>query len=905
MKSIEIRKKFIEYFQKNNHQYVKSSSLVPHNDPTLLFNNAGMNQFKETFLGHEKREYSRAVSSQKCVRAGGKHNDLENVGFTARHHTFFEMLGNFSFGDYFKEEAISFAWSFLTKELGLPKDKLYVTVFETDDEAFNIWHQQENIPKDRIYRFGEKDNFWRMGNVGPCGPSSEIFYDFGDEIGGNPADNVMGGEGDRFMEIWNLVFMQYFENEKGEQIPLPKPSIDTGGGLERFATVLQKKLNNYDTDLFLPLIETASSLSGHHYKTGSKDPSQQNLNTALRVLADHSRSCAFLMADGVTPSNEGRGYVLRRIMRRAIRYGHKLSEQESLLPKTVKSVIETMGTIYPELTQHQKQILSACEDEEIRFKKTLSQGTEILTSALNQLKKGSSKTLPGEVSFKLYDTYGFPIDLTRVMANESGFEVNEQDFKKFREEAQSKARGSWKGSGNDKLKVHLSEASQELKEKTGPTQFVGYNFNLNHQASPAALSNGHKMVSSLEEGQSGYLAFTETSFYAESGGQCGDRGRLYNTNSKVEVEVLDCKKILDIHWLEINVSKGTLNLNLDLTQEVTSNDRLATTSNHSATHLLHAALRSVLGEHIRQAGSLVDPDKLRFDFTHNKPLTQKEILNIENLVNKQISLAIETKKEEMTYDQAISSGAMALFGEKYGDKVRVLRFGDFSVELCGGTHVNNTAMIRLFKIVGETGVSSGVRRIEALTHDKALSFLAQNSYELFEIKNKLGIQEHWNQTLETQPKDSKVLTWMDKKNQEVKDLQKKLKSSQTEKVNLDDFVNQAVVISDPAKDFKLVWAKVEQDDRGVLGTISDHLKNKIDSGVIFTLGESFENKPHPITVAITQDLTPKIKAGDLLKALNKVLECKGGGRPNFAQGTYKSLQNLAQAKQVVVEILSQ
>ncbi len=900
MTSSEIRKTFIDFFTKNQHQHVKSSSLIPHDDPTLLFNNAGMNQFKNLFLGLESKDYKRAVSSQKCVRAGGKHNDLENVGFTARHHTFFEMLGNFSFGDYFKEEAISFAWQFLTQELGLPKDKLYVTVFETDDEAFNIWHNQEGVPKDRIYRFGEKDNFWRMGKVGPCGPCSEIFYDFGPEIGGDPKDNVMGGEGDRYMEIWNLVFMQFHEDEKGNQNPLPKPSIDTGGGLERFATVLQNKLNNYDTDAFTPIIDRAAQLSKQTYLTGSTDSQQNKLNVAFRVLADHSRSIAFLISDGVTPSNEGRGYVLRRIMRRAIRYGHQLNENESLLPKTVEVVIGQMGDVYPELVKNKSLILQNCIDEEIRFKRTINQGTDILMSALEKIKSHQQTTLPGEVTFKLYDTYGFPLDLTQVIAKENGFQVDENDFNKHMKAAQDKAKGSWKGQNRDALKEHLNELSKNINDQQGVTEFTGYNQQTTETDKAIKISNGEKEVSQLKEGETGYIAFAKTCFYAESGGQCSDTGTI--SADSVKANVSDCQKVLDIHWLTVEVTDGVLSTKTNCLQTVNANKRQAITSNHSATHLLHAALRQTLGDHIRQAGSLVDPEKLRFDFTHNKPVSQAEIHKIETLVNNEISKAILTEKKSMTYDQAIDFGALALFGEKYGDEVRVLKFGEFSTELCGGTHVENTSLIRLFKIVAETGVSSGVRRIEAITNQTAFEYLNKNTQENLKVKSLMGVSENWTQVLASDVKELKSTDWIEKKLGEIKDLQKKLRNTQSQKIDLDELI-QAATPLEGNNSGQLVWAHLEEEDRQILSQINDKLKDKIKTGIVIILGKGAGK--HPLIVGVTKDLSKSIKAGDVLKTLSKDLGGKGGGRPDFAQGAYENVDKLDLAKSNILNYIKE
>jgi len=713
MKSRDIREAFLKYFEKNAHSRVASSSLIPENDATLLFANAGMNQFKNSFLGLEQRSYKRATTSQKCVRAGGKHNDLENVGFTARHHTFFEMLGNFSFGDYFKKDAIHFAWDLLTRELQIPKERLYVTVFETDDEAADIWHKQEGVARDRIYRFGEKDNFWRMGDTGPCGPCSEIFYDHGEKADLPGVKSVMGGDGDRYVEIWNLVFMQYNEDGTGRH-PLPKPSVDTGGGLERWAAALQGKLNNFDTDLFLPIISEASRISKREYisdenRLVKKDAGLLENTAALRVVADHSRAISFLLADGVIPSNEGRGYVLRRIMRRAIRYARKLTDDSSLLEKTAAVVISEMSPFYPELNNKKSIILKTIEDEVSRFLQTLDQGTEILNSALMKLSSRGQKIVDGETVFKLYDTFGFPPDLTRLMAVEKGFQTDETKFEKLMEDSRQKAKASWKGKAITADAAHLLQLVQKARDQFGPTKFLGYE-TLRASQKLVMISDGQNIVKSLgsdpNSDQSGILIFKETPFYAEGGGQVGDHGTISSEN--FVADVLDVKKQNEVFLHFVQVTSGHVKEGALCELKVTNAKRRNTAAHHSATHLLHAALRKVLGTHVTQAGSLVSHERLRFDFTHNKPLTEDEIQKIEELVNYQISLAQDVVNEEMPYPTAIEKGALALFGEKYGERVRVLQIGDFSTELCGGTHVTNTAQIRLFKIVGESGVSAGV-----------------------------------------------------------------------------------------------------------------------------------------------------------------------------------------------------
>jgi len=678
MKSHEIRNQFVSYFKKQNHHWVPSSSLIPENDPTLLFANAGMNQFKNTFLGLENRDYQRAVSVQKCVRAGGKHNDLENVGFTARHHTFFEMLGNFSFGDYFKKEAIHFAWEFLTKEIQIPKEKLYVTVFETDDEAADIWHKQIGLSKDRIFRLGEKDNFWRMGDTGPCGPSSEIFYDHGPSAGkeSDPYKGILSGE-DRFIEIWNLVFMQFYEKSPGVMDPLPKPSVDTGAGFERLVSALQGKYANYDSDLFAPMIEKASQISKIDYICDplllAKNNELREQTAAFRVLADHSRSVGFLIGDGALPANEGRGYVLRRILRRAIRYGQKLSPTDSIFPEMIETMISHMSSFYPELLKQKNLILTTVRDEQNRFLTTLDHGNTLLSDEISRLKSKGQKTLEGKLVFKLYDTFGFPADLTQLICQEKGFSIDEVGFQEEMQKAKQKAKSSWKGKGIDASEAHLLSWTQELKSTNSSTEFVGYE-KLTGESSLLALSNGKSQVTELQTGDTGYVVLKSTPFYAESGGQIGDQGTLIKQqNGKImaEAQVFDCRKIFDIFIHSVEVIEGTLKVSDLITATVTESVRRNTMSNHSATHLLHAALRQVLGGHVSQSGSLVDETKTRFDFTHNKPVTEEEILKIETLVNEQIEKVLPVIAQEKTYKEALATGAMALFGEKYGEHVRV------------------------------------------------------------------------------------------------------------------------------------------------------------------------------------------------------------------------------------------
>ncbi|KYG67138.1 alanine--tRNA ligase [Bdellovibrio bacteriovorus] len=897
MKSSEIRQKFIEYFEKQGHRHVPSSSLIPENDPTLLFANAGMNQFKNTFLGLEKRDYTRAVSSQKCVRAGGKHNDLENVGFTARHHTFFEMLGNFSFGDYFKKDAIRFAWEFLTKDLAIPKEKLYVTVHLSDDEAADIWHQQEGIPKDRIFRF-DKDNFWKMGDTGPCGPCTEIFYDHGPSAGtiADPYKGIAAGE-DRFVEIWNLVFMQYFENPPGTLTPLPKPSVDTGAGLERVVAAMQGKFNNYDTDLFKPMLDVACKIGGIEYVTDlntlktNKEIAERT--SALRVLADHCRSSAFLIADGALPSNEGRGYVLRRIMRRAIRYGRKLSTDKSFLPGMAEALIESMGSVYPELKERRDHILNTIRDEEDRFSATLDNGTGLLMEELKKAKAKGVKELSGEVVFKMYDTYGFPADLTRVIANENGIEVNEEAFEKEMENNRARSKASWKGKALDADEQHLIKFSKDYAATGKTTKFTGYD-DFAGGGNITALSNGREVVKELKNGQTGVMILDATSFYGEGGGQVGDVGYIMNGPSRARV--VNTTKTDDVVLHHVEVEHGDFKIGNAVDTIVDPIDRRNTMANHSATHLLHSALRRVLGTHVTQAGSLVDAQKTRFDFTHNKPVSSEEIRQIEDMVNEQIARSLDVKIELMNPKDAIAKGAMALFGEKYGDVVRVLTMGDFSTELCGGTHVKNTSQIRLFKILSESGVSSGVRRLEATTGDHAVKFAMTAIQHFDEALSAAGLQKspHYLKHLEATGETSTLANRVEGLKEQIKMLEKEMKKLQGGQVNVDELAAKALTFKTKSgAAAKLVLADVPLDDRQVLAEITDHLKNKIQNGVVVVVGQG--EGSHPIIVSVSKDITGETKAGDLLKEMAGIMGGKGGGRPDFAQGAAPQRDKLADA----------
>ena len=897
----QVRQKFIDYFKKNGHAAVSSSSLIPENDPTLLFANAGMNQFKNLFLGLENRDYKRAVSSQKCVRAGGKHNDLENVGFTARHHTFFEMLGNFSFGDYFKKDAIRFAWEFLTVELAIPKEKLYVTVFETDDEAAEIWHQQEGVPKDRIFRFGEKDNFWRMGETGPCGPCTEIFYDHGPHAGkeSDPFKGIAAGE-DRFVEIWNLVFMQFYESAPGKMQPLPKPSVDTGSGLERVVAAMQGKLNNYDTDLFWPLIQKSAEISGKNHllpliEQINKDGINNKVSTedkkliaALRVVADHIRSGSFLIADGALPGNEGRGYVLRRILRRVIRFSQLLSGGKAFLPEVAAVLIDKMKDVFPELEQRKKVILSTLTDEQDRFMTTLGTGTTILNQELANLKAKNKKEVPGETVFKLYDTFGFPADLTKLMAEEQGFTVDEEKFEASMQSAKEKAKASWKGKGVGGNEAHLIQFAQSMKDQTGTTEFTGYT-EFETESQIAALSNGEAKVDKLKSGDSGFLVCKKTPFYAESGGQAGDLGEITSGSNKAQV--LDCTKQQDVFIHHIQILSGEFKSGDKINLKVSNLDRRTTAAQHSATHLLHSALRKVLGTHVTQAGQMVDASRIRFDFTHSKSMSTDELKKIEDLVNNEISKANPVSAKVMNHKQAIDMGAMALFGEKYGDQVRVLGMGDFSTELCGGTHVQNTAEIRLFKIVSESGVSAGVRRIEALAGDQAVRYALNLIEDDLQARKASGLDLAWDKIINREA--TSLTDFIEKKKEEIKQLEKEIRKVQGGSVDVDSIIKKAISFKTKSGTANLVIADLDLDDRDVLAQVTDQLKNKVQSGIVIVLGKG--SGTHPLIVSVTKDLNPDVSAGNILKDLAQAMGGKGGGRPDFAQGAVPNREAFATA----------
>ncbi|PHR52244.1 alanine--tRNA ligase [Cycloclasticus sp.] len=840
LSSAEIRSAFLTYFEKRGHQIVPSSSLVPGNDPTLLFTNAGMVQFKNVFLGEEKRSYTMATSSQRCVRAGGKHNDLENVGYTARHHTFFEMLGNFSFGEYFKRDAIKYAWDFLVEELGIPAEKLWVTVFDEDTEAADIWLNEVGVDADRLSRIGAKDNFWSMGETGPCGPCSEIFYDHGEQVAGGPP-GTPEEDGDRYVEIWNLVFMQYDRNDKGELTPLPKPSVDTGMGLERVAAVLQGVHNNYDIELFKSLIKNAAIL------TGTKDTS----HTSLRVLVDHIRSCAFLIVDGVQPSNEGRGYVLRRIIRRAIRHGYKLDMKEVFFHKLVQPLVEQMGSAYPELTEKADMVSNILLKEEQRFAETLEQGMKLLQDGTQSLK---DKLITGETAFKLYDTYGFPVDLTADYARENGLTVDFDGFEKAMDAQRARARSASSFSADGPDLPHLTQA----------TEFIGYE-SLQAESKLEAIYKNGEQSSTICEGESGYLVLDKTPFYAESGGQAGDHGQI--TTPTAIFDVVDVQKKADAYFHIGQVSKGEFKSEQVVRAVVDKNNRQATASNHSATHLLHAALRKVLGEHVTQKGSLVEASRLRFDFSHFEPITAAQLQEIERLVNAQIRFNEEVQTQVTDQETAIANGAMALFGEKYGDKVRVLKMGEFSTELCGGTHVNRVGDIGLIKILSETGIASGVRRIEAIAGEGALSWVEQGDELLQKIAK--VVKGNRESALE------KVVQIQDKNKALEKELEQ-LKG-QLATAASGDLQNQAVQIDG----LNVLAANIEGADNKTLRDLVDQLKDKLGNAAVVlstTQGEKIT-----LIAGVSKNQTDRIKAGELVNSVALQVGGKGGGRADMAQ----------------------
>jgi len=841
MSSAEIRSAFLEYFKSQGHEIITSSPLIPGNDATLLFTNAGMVQFKDVFLGSDKRNYSRATTSQRCVRAGGKHNDLDNVGYTARHHTFFEMLGNFSFGDYFKQDAIRFAWTFLTETLGIPQERLWVTVHHSDSEAEKIWKEEIGVDPERFSKLDE-DNFWAMGDTGPCGPCTEIFFDHGPEVWGGPPGSPEE-DGDRYIEIWNVVFMQYNRSADGEMTPLERPSIDTGMGLERIAAVMQGVHSNYEIDLFQNLLKAAAET------IGVEDLSSKS----LRVIADHIRSCSFLIVDGVTPSNEGRGYVLRRIMRRAIRHGNKLGATGAFFHKLVAPLVAEMGEAYPELAKMQEQVERVIAKEEEQFARTLDKGMALLNEAIAQL---SDKVIPGETVFKLYDTYGFPVDLTADVAREQELTIDMDGFEAAMAEQRERARasGSFNVDYNDSIKLD------------GETEFSGYEY-LEDRVEVAALISEGESVQQLSAGQNGVVVLKRTPFYAESGGQVGDSGKL--SWDKGQFAVADCTKEGRNHLHTGTVTEGVIEVGATLVAEVDKAKRQGAALNHSATHLLHEALRRILGEHVQQKGSLVNAERLRFDFSHFEAVSSDELVAIEKMVNDEIRKNSAVTTEIMALEEAKAKGAAALFGEKYDDMVRVLDMGEgFSTELCGGTHAKRTGDIGLMKIISESGIASGVRRIEAVTGEAALQWFSQSESLLSELG---GMVKAGRDSLVDK---YKALNDRNRSlEKEIERLNAKLASAQS-----GELLSAAVDING----VKLLATKIDGADAKSLRDMLDELKNKLGSGVV-VLGAADGDKVS-LVAGVTKDLTDRVKAGDLIRNLAAQVGGKGGGRPDMAQG---------------------
>ena len=865
MQLSQVRQAFIDFFVSKNHTHVPSSSLIPHNDPTLLFTNAGMNQFKDTFLGLEKRDYVRAVTSQKCVRAGGKHNDLDNVGYTARHHTFFEMLGNFSFGDYFKANAIAFAWEFLTSEdwLALPKDRLYVTIYQTDDEAFDIWHKDIGLAPERIIRIGDNkggafqsDNFWMMGDTGPCGPCTEIFYDHGDHIeGGLPG--TPEEDGDRYIEVWNCVFMQFNRQKDGTMEPLPKPSVDTGMGLERISAIMQGVHGNYEVDLFVNLMNAAAKLLGIE---NQDQPS-------LKVIADHIRAVSFLIADGVRPSNEGRGYVLRRIIRRAVRHGNKLGAEGAFFYQMVPALATEMGAAYPQLNEKLAEIQAVIQKEEEQFAKTLAQGLRLLSGELEKLNNGD--TLDGETVFKLYDTYGFPVDLTADIAREREIGIDEAGFETHMQAQRERARDA------GKFNVDYSAA---IKVDT-PTQFLGYD-SLAADTTIVGLYQDGKEVDTLAEGDTGVIVLTATPFYAEGGGQVGETGEISTESGVFAVE--DTKKSGQAIIHHGTVKMGQITSKQAAAAQVIDDVRAASAKNHSATHLLHAALRTVLGDGVAQKGSLVSSEVLRFDFSYDGSISAEELAQVERLVNEQIQKNTTVSIEHMDIDSAMKKGAMALFGEKYGETVRVLTMGEkadktpFSIELCGGIHVLRTGDIGMFKITSESGIAAGVRRIEALTGMGALRYIQAGERTLATLANNL------------KAKRNEILPRITSQSEKQRELEKQLEQLSQKLASL-----QAVSLLDQAiniGEHQLLIAKVAGIDGKSIRGLTDTLKSRLTNGIIVLVGETDDLA---IAASVAKGAQDRVKAGDIIRHLASELGGKGGGKPDYAQGGAPKSDKLA------------
>jgi alanyl-tRNA synthetase len=868
--SSQLRQAFLDFFAKHGHRVVPSSSLVPANDPTLLFTNAGMVQFKDCFLGLDKRDYVRAATSQRCVRAGGKHNDLENVGYTARHHTFFEMLGNFSFGDYFKKDAIRFAWDFVTGTLQIDPKRLMVTVYHTDDEAYELWHKMIGLPADKIVRIGDNkadggsDNFWQMGDTGPCGPCTEIFYDHGPKVAGGPPGSA-DADGDRWVEIWNLVFMQFDRSADGKLTPLPKPSVDTGAGLERIAAVMQGVTNNYDIDLFVELIREAARLLG---TSDLKNPS-------LRVIADHIRACSFLVVDGVIPSNEGRGYVLRRIARRAMRHGYKFGVSPTFFHELVPTLAAVMGGAYPELVAKQKFVADVLLKEGEQFARTLETGMEILDAAIAKL--GKSKVIDGNTVFKLHDTYGFPTDLTADIARERGLSIDTEGFERAMDAQRKQSQAA------SQFGVDLSQAGAKIDAKT---EFLGYEMLITDAPVVALLDSAGNPAQALEAGAAGTVVLERTPFYAESGGQVGDTGVL--SSGSARFDVADTRKVGAAFGHQGKVSVGRIAVGDRVQAQVDAQRRAAIVLNHSATHLLHAALRKVLGTHVQQKGSLVEPDRLRFDFSHFEPVSAEQLKEIETLVNEQVRLNHHADIKELPYDQAIAAGALAFFGDKYGDKVRVLKLGDFSTELCGGTHVSRSGDIGLFKIVSEGGIAAGVRRIEAVTGQGALDLVNAQEATLREVAGLVRANRD-----DVAAKVMQLVERMRLLERELQTLRQKLASGGGR-----DILKEAKVVNG----INVLAARLDGADAKALRDTADQLKSKLGSGVV-VLG-AVEGDKVFLVASVTQDLAGRLKAGEIIKPVAELCGGRGGGRADFAQAGGSKPDKVDAALALVPELVA-
>jgi alanyl-tRNA synthetase len=879
MKSQSIRETFLDFFAEKKHKIVKSSSLLPKDDPTILFTNAGMNQFKNTFLGLEKRNYKRAASVQKCMRVSGKHNDLEQVGKTNKHHTFFEMLGNFSFGDYFKKGAIEYAWELIVEVFRLDKKNIFATVYEEDDEAYKIWNETIGLSSDRIFRFGKKDNYWAMGDTGPCGPCSEIHYDLGSEIEeGDPSSLIEEGS-ERFSELWNLVFMQFHQDEKGQQNPLPSPSIDTGMGLERLAVALQGLKSNFDTDLFQPIIREVCDFARREY------PSNDEGDISVRIIADHIRAVSFLIADGIMPANEGRGYVLRRLIRRAFRQGSSIGIDEPFLYMLVGTVCDIMKDAYPELLPSANYISKVCQSEENRFSLTLSSGLRTFNQYIKEAKKAGKKALPGEKAFKLYDTYGFPLDLSKELAEEQNLNVEEKGFHRELEKQRERARQSWEGEDKQKGK-RIYEKFKGLS-----VEYVGYELEKVPEAKVVALLKKNQIVQELQEGDVGEILLDQTPFYAEAGGQSGDSGILKNPHFAAVVENA-FYPTPDLISHKVNVISGKVSVDDKVEADIDVLKRNKISNNHTATHLLHASLRQILGDHVKQAGSLVESSRLRFDFTHFAALSSSELEQIELLVNEKIRESIDVKIKVTTLEKGLKDGATAIFEEKYGEKVRMVSIGDFSKELCGGVHVHSTAQIGLFKIISEASIAAGMRRIEAITGEDALKHI-QEAEELL---------SHVQMALNT-PKNE-LLNQIEKLKESVKEKDKEAKVLR-QKMARQEIIEKKEKVKN-IKGIPVLIQEVKGLSSTELRELADSLKQKIGSGIV-VLG-SVSGKNVFLITAVTKDLTTRIKANDIIKEMASLIGGGGGGRPDFAQagGTKpeKLEQVLEKSPKIIDEMLS-